>query len=84
MGAWNSGTLGYFRDRVVNLDGKVNKCVLGQNVVDYLARQHIDWICDIKNEARAEDWILIARSGNFTLFSRAEGAIFAASRLHTP
>lgn len=51
VGAEQSGTLGYFRDNVVNLDGKVNQDVLAypgfpQTLPQYLADNKIDWYVD--------------------------------------
>jgi hypothetical protein len=52
VGAGQSGTLGYFRDRVVNLDGKVNPAALAaaesRRLVDYVAKESnvdvfVDW-----------------------------------------
>jgi hypothetical protein len=50
-GALQSGTLGYFRDHIVNLDGKVNRDIVrypGQpaTIPDYLREQGIMWYCD--------------------------------------
>jgi len=46
-----SGTLGYFRDKVINLDGKVNRDVMAylrfpESLPQYLADKGIDWHVD--------------------------------------
>ncbi len=48
VGAFQSGTLGYFRERVVNLDGKVNPEALRNRgrMPEYLDQAQIDWLCD--------------------------------------
>jgi len=48
VAAGQSGTLGFLRDRVVNLDGKVNAEVLRyqSNMDAYLRERDIQWLCD--------------------------------------
>ena len=48
VGALQTGTLGYFRDRVVNLDGKVNEEALAgkADLPGYARDQKIEWIVD--------------------------------------
>lgn len=48
VAAGQSGTLGFFRDRVVNLDGKVNPEALRyqSNMYVYLQERDIRWLCD--------------------------------------
>ena len=48
VGAWQSGTLGYFRANVVNLDGKVNmEALRHQGRMDaYIRAQDVDVLCD--------------------------------------
>ena len=43
-----TGTLGYFHPRVVNLDGKVNRDALAyqEHMWDYLRAQNIKWFID--------------------------------------
>lgn len=80
VAARQSGTLGYFRDRVVNLDGKVNYEAfrLGNDsflVSRYLRQRAIRWYCDqeppLSGEAAAkEPWTSVDRQGTYTLFYR--------------
>jgi hypothetical protein len=48
VAALQSGTLGYFRDCVVNLDGKVNPAVLTRrrDIWRYLDERKVRWLCD--------------------------------------
>jgi hypothetical protein len=50
IGAFQSGTLGYFLDNVVNLDGKNNtdalKAVTTGKVIDYMLSQNLKYIAD--------------------------------------
>ncbi|MGH9411521.1 MAG: hypothetical protein ACRD1V_18965 [Vicinamibacterales bacterium] len=48
VGALQSGTLGYLRDRVVNLDGKVNPAALRarNDLDDYTRGIGLDWVVD--------------------------------------
>lgn len=48
VAAAQSGTLGFFRDRVLNLDGKVNPEALAYRgrLNEYLDRAAVDWVCD--------------------------------------
>lgn len=48
VAALQSGTLGYFRDCVVNLDGKVNPAVLTRrgDIWRYLDERRVRWLCD--------------------------------------
>ena len=56
LGAGQSGTLGYFRDRVVNLDGKVNRSALDAIVTDRLA----DYVAHESNVDVFVDWQVYA------------------------
>jgi hypothetical protein len=46
--AGQSGTLGYFRDNVLNLDGKVNPEALQYRgrIWEYLRERNVRWFCD--------------------------------------
>jgi hypothetical protein len=76
----NSGTFGFFRDRVVNLDGKVNPAALAykDELWRYLDEKRIDWFCDWPDHvalALGEDpstrgWELVDREGGFYLYHR--------------
>lgn len=48
VAAGQSGTLGFFRPRVVNLDGKVNVEAIARqrSMVDYLRERGVRWFCD--------------------------------------
>lgn len=48
VAAGQSGTLGFFRDRVVNTDGKVNRAALAyqDNMGEYLRQRGIRWFVD--------------------------------------
>jgi hypothetical protein len=48
VAAGQSGTLGYFRDRVVNTDGKVNRDALAyqDRMWEYLRERNIQWFVD--------------------------------------
>lgn len=84
VGASQSGTLGFFRERVVNLDGKVNaealqyhpwgpeQCTLWQ----YLEARRIKWFCDwptfalrnLGEPPEAHGWKLVGTSNAFALY----------------
>jgi hypothetical protein len=92
VGAGQSGTLGYFRDNVVNLDGKVNPAVLPyrrarpNRVADYIAQNGLRWICDWPGEVERylgadpdqRGWTRIAAAGAFVLYRRDALAASAA------
>lgn len=48
VAAGQSGTLGFFRDRVVNVDGKVNRAALAYqaHMWDYLRERGVKWFVD--------------------------------------
>jgi hypothetical protein len=48
VAAGQSGTLGFFRDRVINTDGKVNRDALAyqERMWDYLRQRDIKWFAD--------------------------------------
>jgi hypothetical protein len=48
VAAGQSGTLGFFRDRVVNTDGKVNREALAHqtNMAEYLRQRGVKWFVD--------------------------------------
>jgi hypothetical protein len=79
VGAFQSGTLGYFRDRVVNLDGKVNPEALRyrSNMQDYLDKRNIIWLNDWhipekmgweNNDSTAGRWKVVDKAGSFILY----------------
>ena len=78
VAAFQSGTIGYFRDGVVNLDGKVNveaqREQERQNLRGYLVRRGVRWYCDQGTgfyDERADEWTVVARQGGFVLCRRA-------------
>lgn len=48
VAAGQAGTLGFFRDRVVNVDGKVNRDAIAyqDHMWDYLRAHHVTWFVD--------------------------------------
>jgi hypothetical protein len=48
VAAGQAGTLGFFRDRVVNTDGKVNRDAIAyqDHMWDYLRAHHVTWFAD--------------------------------------
>ena len=78
VASFQTGTLGYFRDRVVNLDGKVNHEVLSfkhdtKKVLDYLCDHKVRWFCDWSHAVLGEKpdehgWRLFSRNGRFELY----------------
>lgn len=80
VSAGQSGTLGFFRDRVVNLDGKVNAEVTDRqdDIAAYLVEQDIRWLCDWRSYTErylGEDpaeigWVEAGTEGRFTCYRR--------------
>jgi hypothetical protein len=80
VAALQTGTLGYFRDRVLNLDGKVNPQALRRrhDIWRYLDEQGVRWLCDwpelfrpfFGSRPEEQGWELQARSGKFALYHR--------------
>jgi hypothetical protein len=78
VAAGQTGTLGFFRDRVVNLDGKVNRDALAwqARMWDYLAQQNVVWFCDWQDYAErylgpdpaAHGWRLVGSRADFRLY----------------
>jgi 4-amino-4-deoxy-L-arabinose transferase-like glycosyltransferase len=78
VAAGQSGTLGYFRDKVVNLDGKLNyEAFKLRNVEnglsDYLRKRDIRWYCDqhpgpIGDNYAERGWELVATTGDVSLY----------------
>lgn len=77
VGAFQSGTLGYFYDNTINLDGKTNVEAIkyGNNLLEYLNKKDIGWLCDWKwkleklisgeKPETREIWVKISDKGNF-------------------
>jgi hypothetical protein len=79
VGAFESGTLGYFRDDVVNLDGKVNpdalQAKLDRRSPEYVERAGIDVLIDIEAGIRRADaggrgWSFVIDEGRFEAWVR--------------
>jgi hypothetical protein len=76
--AFQSGTIGYFRDRVVNLDGKVNPEALRRwkDIRVYAGERGIDWFCDSVGSfadpggSASGRWTVVATRGPFVLCRR--------------
>jgi hypothetical protein len=76
----NSGTFGFFRDHVVNLDGKVNPTALEYEgeLWRYLDDEGIDWFVDWPDHVEitfgenpgARGWEQVDREGGFRLYRR--------------
>ena len=67
VGAVQTGTLGFFHDRTLNLDGKVNPAALraileNGNVLEYVRNSKIDYIADWYPMA---DWVKIKSEPRF-------------------
>jgi len=77
VAAGQSGTLGYFRGGVINLDGKVNPRALEfqTRMWDYLPQVHARWLCDwptyihsyLGERPEKYGWKLVAQDGTFVL-----------------
>lgn len=80
VAAGQTGTLGYFRPRVLNLDGKVNPGAWAAraDIPGYLARERVRWFCDwpwfidhwFGPDPAARGWAPVARRGAFVLYRR--------------
>ncbi len=76
----NSGTFGFFRDGVVNLDGKVNPKALEHEdeLWRYLDERDVRWLCDwpdhvtraLGEDPAARGWELVDREGGFYLYRK--------------
>ena len=83
-----TGTLGYFRARTINLDGKVNPDALRwkDDIAGYLARTHVTWFCDwphlaaryLGSPPSAHGWEDVGAMGQFHLYHRASPPTGAA------
>jgi len=75
-----TGTIGYFLNNVVNLDGKVNYKALEfrEHMWDYLDQEKIPWFCDWKlgvdrflgTMPENNGWILVDSKGQFLLYHK--------------
>ena len=69
VGARQSGTLGYFRNRVINLDGKVNpRAPKDEHAMHrYLKSVNIDWLCDWPSELAK---VVVNYESEWSIFSK--------------
>lgn len=84
VAAGQSGTIGYFRRRVVNLDGKVNAAALAyqSRMWEYLPKVGARWLCDCPSYVRrylgdrpeVYGWKLVAEDGEFVLYHQESTA----------
>lgn len=82
VAAGQSGTLGFLRDQVVNIDGKVNPEARAwrRHMWDYLDRLGIEWFADstwyvetyLGPEPEKVGWHLVASRGDFRLYQRVK------------
>ncbi|ADO73509.1 glycosyltransferase family 39 protein [Stigmatella aurantiaca] len=80
VAAFQSGTLGFFRPAVVNLDGKVNPQALAHRgrMATYLDAEQLHWLCDVPSmilfglgtTPEELGWKQVANTGDFTLYHR--------------
>ena len=80
-----SGTLGFHRDRVANLDGRVNSAALGyrHDLERYLRERGIRWIVDrawiiqafLGPDFEKRGWVTVAVRGGITLYHYDETKI---------
>ena len=82
VGAVQAGTLGFLRDRVVNLDGRVDFSALARrhDMAQYVREKRIRWVADwpwlvedyLGPDAAKQGWLPVATKGSMTLY-RYEG-----------
>jgi hypothetical protein len=80
VAAGQAGTLGYFRQRVVNVDGKVNREAIPYQarMWDYLARRDVRWFADwpfyvekyLGRDPERHGWRQVGRKGYWQLWHR--------------
>jgi 4-amino-4-deoxy-L-arabinose transferase-like glycosyltransferase len=83
VAAGQSGTLGYFRDRVINADGKVNRSAIPYQtrMWDYLKENDVRWFCDwpyyvekyLGKDPAANGWRHVGQKGYWQLWRRDPG-----------
>ena len=78
VAAMQTGTLGFFREKVVNLDGKVNPQAIAarDELPELLARGKVNWLCDypmfidrILGDT-ADSWEQVSQRGDFACVRR--------------
>jgi hypothetical protein len=87
VGAFQSGTIGYFRDRVLNLDGKVNGEALRRrgDSQAYVAERGVNWFCDWEGPFAGSGsppgvWLPVATRGAFVLYRRGRSPTASSPR----
>lgn len=80
VAAFQTGTLGYYRNNVLNLDGKVNPKAVEYrgNILSYVEESRIRWLCDARRDLNANfgealdrgGWQRIDSSGSFLLYHK--------------
>ena len=81
VAAFQSGTLGYFRERVLNLDGKVNPMAVDRrpDLLEYVQSQGVRWLCDYPKpieeilgteNLEKNGWKIVGKNNRFTLYHR--------------
>jgi hypothetical protein len=80
VGAYETGTLLYFRDRTVNLDGKVDHDALEARMAgrapDYVERRGVDVMVDIQSgierglRGRFDQWRLVEAQWRYQAWAR--------------
>lgn len=84
VAAFQTGTLGFFRPHIVNLDGKVNPDAVTYraHLLEYVQQNRVEWLCDetimltdIFGEKNLLDngWKKIDSKGQFAIFHRESG-----------
>ncbi len=94
VAAGQSGTLGFFRDGVVNLDGKVNPRALEfqKTMWEYLPQVHAQWLCDwpsyvhtyLGEHPEKRGWKVVATEGTFLLLRYDPSAALQAETVSPP
>jgi hypothetical protein len=80
MASGQTGTLGFMRDNVLNIDGKVNHeaLVRKDDIPEYLSQRHVPYFCDepelidrfLGKNWSGQGWRIIGQKGNFVLLCR--------------
>jgi hypothetical protein len=79
VAAKQTGTLGFFRERVINLDGKVNPQAIEyrDNLPALLERNEVNWLCDYPVFIQqvlgdtSTSWTQVAQRGDFACARRS-------------
>lgn len=79
VAAKQTGTLGFFRERIINLDGKVNPQAIEfrDNLPGLLERSRVNWLCDYPTFIQqvlgetSTSWTVVANRGDFACARRS-------------